>query len=101
MDIRFTVLGEVWRLRFVTRKEMAEQARQYGITARCDGLCVHATKTILIYNRLKGRDRMDTIAHEYNHVIQKHHTEEWVLQVSTDFASLMFDKLGYRCPQDA
>lgn len=81
---------------------MQEIAASHQLAAShpVDGICDWDARTIFLYDKLAGRDLIDTTIHEYLHGVRGDCTEEWVTQTATELATILFDVMGYRGPAD-
>jgi hypothetical protein len=97
---RITVAGKPWRLVFQSRHRLTETAKSHGITVRADGLCDWDARTIFVYDKLAGKDLIDTLIHEFLHGVRSDCNEEWVTTVASELSAILFDVMQYRGPGD-
>jgi hypothetical protein len=81
-----TIFGKRYRLSFVRQRS--------DYLGKCDPPAVRG-KTIRIVKGLSEEETLDVIIHEILHAADWHKTEEWVDQVATDLAKILW-RLGYR-----
>ena len=72
---------------------MGEASGNCDKTPFCQSDLTH--KELVIDSQLTGLDELDTIIHEINHAADWSKKEEWVLQLSTDIARILW-RAGYR-----
>lgn len=88
--MRIKLLGKHYDLRFVAR--LGPKSQPFA------GDCSHPdapAKRIRIVRGQEPREELDTVIHECLHAVDWHRDEEWVHQVATDIAAVLW-KLGYR-----
>jgi hypothetical protein len=85
----------------LSRRRLTDTAKSHGISHRVDGLCDWDARTIFVYDKLAGKDRLDTVIHEYLHGVRSDCNEEWIQSVASELTALLYDVLGYRGPSDA
>lgn len=98
-QMRFTLFGKRWNLRFVPASELPKVG---GLRDR-DGDCVIPMtpadrvpyRDIRIYDKLRGQVMLETIIHESTHAAFPDLREEWVEHFAADVARLLW-RLNYR-----
>jgi hypothetical protein len=92
-EMRITVMGRRWWLRFVPRRVTGWNT---------DGWCDPPSKPgkqILIAQSLNDERRLEVVIHEMLHAADFDKKEEWIKTVAADIARVVL-KLGYRGPGD-
>lgn len=79
-----TILGKRWKVCFVSMKDYGE----------CDPAS-KPRKEIRIRKDLKGEALLDTLLHEAAHAADQSKDEEWVNEMASDIARMLW-RLGYR-----
>ena len=88
--IFINVVGKRWGLRFVSRPDKKDK--------KCKGYCESPdkkNKEIVIQENLPPKEELDTTLHELLHAADWWKDEEWVEQVGTDIAKILW-RLGWR-----
>lgn len=75
------LLGDDWTIRF---------SRLRG-----NGHCYKRRKLLLVHKYLKPKKELDILLHEMLHATDWYKDEEWVQEVATDIAEVLW-RLGYR-----
>ena len=93
MKIFVNVVGKRWGFRFVPAPDKDDK--------ECRGYCESPdkkNKEIVIKENLPPKEELDTILHELLHAADWSKDEEWVEQVGTDIAKILW-RLGWRKPE--
>ena len=93
VKIFVNVAGKRWGLRFVAMPDKKDK--------KCKGYCESPdkkNKEIVIKKDLPPKEELDTTLHELLHAADWSKDEEWVDQVGTDIAKILW-RLGWRKPE--
>jgi hypothetical protein len=91
-----TIFGKRWRVRFVPASELPKPRDR-------DGDCVVPEtpadkvpcREIRIYDKLRGREMLETLIHEVGHATWPEKREEWIEHHAADLARFLW-RIGYR-----
>ena len=91
--MKVTIRDQTWALRFLPGNKMPWDFER---KRKVEGWCDLDKREILIWDKLKGEDRLRVILHELRHAEQPDLDEEIVDHISTDSARIL-TRLGYAC----
>lgn len=108
---RFRLFDRWWLLKHVakvmktTRHKCPNCKHSYVTKEEIDGDCDDSHwptkgKSIRVNKATAGRDRLETYIHESLHAGAPWMREYWVTEMARAQADLLYDKLGYRRPED-
>lgn len=94
--MRVWVNGKTWDLSFVGRIGSSRGSTTLGLCEHVGG----KHRRIRVLRRLQGQERLRILLHELLHAALWDLSEETVDTVSKDLAEILYQKLGYRSPED-